>query len=341
MANALAAIDASAHAERELNTAVNHAIADTEDEIFKDAVGEEPLDNDGDTSLEEMGDALEGDALDDDALEDIDAAEDEQIAAEAERDDQHDAPPQASDDAAPARAAEETGQPQPDERTQWREQLAALHGHFEARFNDLLARLANGQTAQQQPQPQEQQEAARPDPATQPDAYANWVRENATRDALAAVRQEQFLTHQNGIESNFGQAMRGERGFEFMPAFNALIALDRNSPQNRDLMQAIYYAPDPAAALFQWWDGTIGPQFRATLAQAALSRVSPELREQVLAQLGPKTRSDARAQQPRHEFRPAQTLPSLNSATGSNVHRTTDPDMFDNSDASVFAFATR
>jgi hypothetical protein len=343
MANAHAAIDESARAERELNAAVNHAIGETEDEIFRDAMGEEPLDNNGDTSLEEMGDAPEGDALEDDTLEHIDDAEqDEQQVAreESEGDEQADARPQALDDAAQARPAEETPSDPPDEQTQWREQLAALHSHFEARFNDLLARLANGQPQQQQPQQQEQA-PARPDPATQPDAYDKWLRENATRDALAAVRQEQHANHRNGVERNFGRAMRTERGLEFMPAYNALLALDNTIPRNRELMQAIYFAPDPSAALFRWWDATVGPQYRAATAHYALSRLSPELREQVLAPLGAQARSPARSQQPRHEFRPAQPLPSLNSATGSNVHRTSDPDLLDNSDASVFAFATR
>ena len=46
MTNAHAAMDDSARAERELNAAINHAIAETEGEIFKEAMGEEPLDND-------------------------------------------------------------------------------------------------------------------------------------------------------------------------------------------------------------------------------------------------------------------------------------------------------
>ena len=86
-----------------------------------------------------------------------------------------------------------------------------------------------------------------------------------------------------------------------------------------------------------------GHEARAAAAQSALSRISPDVREEVLAQLNPRPaqRQPGARGEPRHEFRPAQTLPSLNSATGSNVHRTSDPDLFDNSDASVFAFATR
>ena len=40
--------------EREFQLDVNAAVANTETEIFDDALGDEPLDNDGDTSLEEM-----------------------------------------------------------------------------------------------------------------------------------------------------------------------------------------------------------------------------------------------------------------------------------------------
>jgi hypothetical protein len=54
--------------ERELSTDINAAIAGTEDEIFRDAMEADLDDNDGDHSLEEMGDGLEGDHLDEDDI---------------------------------------------------------------------------------------------------------------------------------------------------------------------------------------------------------------------------------------------------------------------------------
>src|SRR6266576_4602535 len=50
--------------EREFMQEVNAAVADTEREIFDDAMGDEPLDLDGDRELEEMGEGLEGEHLD-------------------------------------------------------------------------------------------------------------------------------------------------------------------------------------------------------------------------------------------------------------------------------------
>jgi hypothetical protein len=59
--------------ERQFQTEINHAIANTEDEIFAEAMGDAQLDNDGDRSLEEMGDGLEGEHLDEeDVREEVD-----------------------------------------------------------------------------------------------------------------------------------------------------------------------------------------------------------------------------------------------------------------------------
>jgi len=59
--------------EDEYRLDINRAIADTEDEIFREAMGDEELDNDGDNSLEEMGEGPGGDHLDDeDVVEEYD-----------------------------------------------------------------------------------------------------------------------------------------------------------------------------------------------------------------------------------------------------------------------------
>jgi segregation and condensation protein B len=70
--------------DRELNTDINAAIAGTEDEIFRDAMEDDIDDNDGDRSLEEMGDGLEGDPLDED---DINVEDTEGPEAEADEED--------------------------------------------------------------------------------------------------------------------------------------------------------------------------------------------------------------------------------------------------------------
>ena len=61
---------ADGRTEEEYRTDVNRAIADTEDEIFREAMSDEEPDNDGDNSLEEMGEGPGGDHLDDEDLVD-------------------------------------------------------------------------------------------------------------------------------------------------------------------------------------------------------------------------------------------------------------------------------
>src|SRR5882762_6218041 len=89
MAVARAAAQAAEQTERELQTDLNHAVAETEAEIFDEATGSEPLDNDADSSLEAMGDGLEGEVLaqtesEDDAAVEAADAEDEDAGGDEE-----------------------------------------------------------------------------------------------------------------------------------------------------------------------------------------------------------------------------------------------------------------
>jgi hypothetical protein len=162
--------------------------------------------------------------------------------------------------------------------------------------------------------------------------------------------------HNARVERSFASAAQSERGWEFGTMYQTLMSFDNRDPQARALVDHIYHAPNPAAAMFEWWDATYGPNFRARTAHRALQHMSPELREQVLEQLTPQeqrqvTRQNAQPQrgrqaargqpQPRQVFRPATDLPSLNSAQGSNVHRQADPELYNDSESSVFSFATR
>src|SRR5271168_3678794 len=67
-------------ADREENADVNEAIARTDSEVFTDAMGDEPLDDEAGTELEDMGDGLEGEDLE----EDEDAEGEQQAAPEGE-----------------------------------------------------------------------------------------------------------------------------------------------------------------------------------------------------------------------------------------------------------------
>jgi hypothetical protein len=308
MAAADAAALAAEQTEREFQADINEAVATTEAEIFGEATGAEPADNDGDTSLEAMGQGLEGEVLGEDGDDNNDGDNNNDatlLVPEAET--------EGASDADGARAVEE-------QNATLRMQLATL----EARFNDLNARL-NGQ-AQRPRQTGSPTEAGRPDMFTHPDAYECWLLDRATRDAVSHLQQQQQAERVAHVDQSFARATRGERGFEFGPAYTALASLDAGNPAHRALVRGICEAPDPARALLDWWDDNGGPQFR----------------ERILAQIAPRMHPGSRERaQPRYAFRPAQSLPSLNGATGSNAQRVHDPDMDNNSDASVFDFATR
>jgi hypothetical protein len=325
MAVARAAAQAAEQSERAFQTDLNNAVAETEAEIFEEATGAEPLDNDGDQSLEAMGEGLEGEVLDDmeddtdgDAEpdeEDIDGeSEDETPAIEARGDQRPDIPP------AVLRAEKEKRRAFEEQNATLRQQLSTL----EARFNDLNTRLGQGQ--QQTAPKADQRGPEKPDIFAEPEAYERWLLDRATSDALTRLREQQEVQQLQRVNVSLDEAARGERSFEFPAAYGALRQLDPQNPQHQAIARAIYNAPDPAEALFNWWDQNGGPQFR----------------EQILARLVPQRGGrQGQRMQPRHEFRQGQSLPSLNSASGSNSQRVNNPEFLDNSDASVFEFATR
>jgi hypothetical protein len=338
MAVARAAAQAAEQTERELQTDLNHAVAETEAEIFDEATGSEPLDNDADSSLEAMGDGLEGEVLaegetEDDADTAVEAADAEDEDEEAGGDEQDggeqdirftEVPPGVHRQEKERRRAVET------ENSTLREQLAAMGGRFDQMAAQLTA-LTRGQPQQQTNEQQQQQAPEKPDMFAEPERYEQWLLNRATSDAVTRFQEQRQAEHAQHVNQSLEQAARGERAFEFTAAYNALGSLDPRNPQHQAQVRAIYGAPDTAKALFDWWDQNGGPQFR----------------EQILTQLIPqRQRGNGQGQQqdrvqPRHEFRPGQSLPSLNGAAGSNSQRVTNPEFLDNTDASVFDFATR
>ncbi len=333
--------------EREYQTTLNAAVAATEDEVFTDALGSEELDNDGDTSLEEMGDGLEGDAEEGDEADEESEAEGESD-AEAEGEEEN-AETQAAEgqEQEPARDGSGRFQRQDDRggipSARLREEADARRA-AEARAQTLERQLAelNGRVteisarANAQPKQPEAQAPPKPDMFAEPEKYEAWLVAEAERKAEAKLEQrfanyerQQQERESERVNQNLADAARGDRAFEFGAAYNALTSLDRNNPQAITTVRKIYNSPDPASALFDWWDKEGG---------------GPDYRERILAQLMPRQRQgqpqrgNGQQQQPRHEIRPGQRLPSLNAATGSNVQQTGDPEMLDGSEASVFRF---
>lgn len=360
--------------DRDLNTDINAAIAGTEDEIFRDALDSDLDDNDGDRSLEETGDGLEGEVLDEDDInvedtegpeadeddeddegDDEDEAEDDEEVDEADEDEDEDEGEETDEE--PRRdqrgrfdkqqpriptsrlreATEKTRQVE-QERDQYRTQVTTL----EARFNDLLQRVNSGQVG---PPANTAPQAApvKPDMFSDPEGYERWVIGQAEERAQARVNQaladrdrQQQEQVNSRVDQSFNEAARGPRSFEFQPAYNALTSLNPKDPQAQKLVRGIFNSPDPKEALFAWWDENGGEDFRDNIARQLGFKAEPQRRQR---------RDDGGdrevRQQVRHEIRPARTLRSLNSASGGNSNRVSDPDMLDGSEGSVFDYATR
>jgi hypothetical protein len=304
------------------------AIADTEQEIFDDALGQPEDDGDGDTSLEEMdddipSDAEEGDEGDEPESPDAEGEEEsDDPDATAEQDDEAPQPPPEGRERMPyGRLRKEVR-----EETERRRQV-------EQERDTLRAQLAAFQVAQaQQPRPQPQQEQpAKPDFWSDPEAWAANQRADIVREFTAR--------HVNAALSEAHE----EHGEEFVAAYRALTSQNPQDPVARAAVQRIWDAPNPGKALMRWHGeqqilrqaGGDPQAYRQQVAKEIMS--DPEFRQQILADMrGEAQRGDGG--RPRTSTR----LPkSLNGASGGGSVRTGDPDLYNNSEDSVFAFAMK
>lgn len=349
--------------EKELGRDINAAIAGTEDEIFTDAMGDDELDNDGDTDLEEMGEGLEGDHLDEEDAEEGEAGDDEDAEDE---DPEEDDEASADDEEDEVRAAEEQQPRDQRDRFDRREpripperlrheaearrqaeererEIAHRYATLEARFNDMQARI-NAGPAQRTEQPDP---PAKPDMFVEPEKYEQWIIERANEQALQNVQrmfahrdEQQRVAFNQNVDRSLQAAKVSERGFEFDAAYSALLRLNPQNPQDRAAVQNIVHSPDPGRSLFDWWDRNGGEEYRETLIARLTGRDPRQDRGRDERRPARRSRDD-RYEQPRHEIRPARPLRSLNAASGGSSHRVSDPEMLDGSDSSVFDFATR
>ena len=314
------------------------AIADTEDEIFRDANGTDPLDNDGDKSLEEMGDGLEGDHVEEEADEEADETEGEE---EAEVQTQppptrgqgiDEEPEQAEVPAAPAEDRQRPGMVPSAvlrERTAEKDrEIAALRAEFEA-FK------AGAQRPVQQQEP--------PKPAEPPDMFADpeGFRRHVIEQANAAAQYRH-------VEASLQDAAE-THGEKFQAAYRELQNLgqsERNQFGNSPSITKIWNSPNPGRALMSWHAQQqtlkeVGNDPNAWLEQKLQERLNdPDF----LAQAVERARGSARQSGAREYTQPANSRgrmpPSLNAASGSTQH-VEDPDLYNPSERAVFDFATR
>jgi hypothetical protein len=304
------------------------AIEETEQEIFDDATGSESAENTGDRSLE---------AMEDEATEEVSEPDAEGEPEEAEGEEPEEPAQQAQGErderqlrGVPShRLREETErrrQAETDLATE-RERIAAL----EARFNDFMARQ-QGPPPQQQPTPQPQ----RPDMFADPEGWERAVRAEM-QGQVAQQMQERFL--------NMSLAStHAEHGDEFEYAYQQLTSLDPTDPRNRAVVNQITQAPNPGQALMRWAEPRL-ETYRERKAQEQNEQFeqlldNPEFLQQALDRARGRARENQRTATDVNRRGPPRMPPSLNATTGGNA-RITDPELYNDSDRSVFDYATR
>jgi len=327
---------ATERTERDFQLDVNQAVANTEDEIAQFAMGDEELEDDGDTSLEEMGEGLEGDDL-----EEEEEAEEEE--AEGEESEEDDAPEAEAEEEAPE---PETPQDRPqrgrpevalreerDRRRAAEERAAALDRQI-SELNGRMTELSTRVNAPAKPETKVEPKP-KPDMFADPEGYERWVMEEAEKRAeakldqkLGSFRQEQQQERENFLNGNLAETAQGPRGFEFQAAYQALTSLPRDA-KSQATVARIIRAADPGQAVLDWFEDNGAEQFRTQIAEQLGLAPRP-------TRNGP--RQAQRQQQPRHEV---QLPPSLNSARGGGRQQIQDPEMLDDSDEAVARYAFR
>jgi hypothetical protein len=346
--------------ERETNLLINDAIRDTEAEIFADALGTEELDNDGDTSLEAMGDGLEGEDLDEDDTEETDEETDApEVRAEGaegdEEEDEVEAEPARGEDGRFQRQDEPRGVPSARlrEESEAKRQAQAESAQLRADLAAMAQRLQGLEAGLQAPRPAPQQQAQpvvrpKPDMFSDPEGYEAWVLERAEEKAQAvfqqgirAVEQRQQQQFQSAVDQNLAAHANGPRSFEFQAAYRTLTSQNPRDPQAQATVRRILSSSDPGEAMFQWWDQNGGEDYRAQLREQLHERLA-QLGEQPQRQSRQERAPRQQQSQPRQVFRgPQRAVPSLNGATGANSSRVNDPDELDGSEAAIFRYGTQ
>lgn len=301
-------------AQREIDPLENDilatAIKNTEAEIFRkatDAAEPSEGDEEGDQSLEEIGDGLEGqvepeedeagdDAEDDEAEEKADKADDDETEKpeakgdDAQRDDKGRFAEEGKGDVRvplkvarqQAREAEERAKIAETERDAVKTEMATLN----AKLDGILAGL--NRPVQQPPKPQEQPQ--KPDMFADPEGYEKW--RDARESERIAGLEKSFSTR---FVDNSLAAAHEQHGDTFTKAYQAITSQNPQDPAARALVARIWSAPNPGRAMMNWWQqqetlrevGTDPGKYKeriATETREALMK-DPEFRKQLIAEL--------------------------------------------------------
>lgn len=320
---------------------LGQAFADTEAEIFNEAMGDADPENDGDRSLEQMED-LDGGQLSDDGEPEDEEPEDEEADAESDEDEEEAEDEDDEQDDVDEEEDRVNGQQLRDER---RIPPARLREEAEARRaamrenQELRERIARLEGAQQaKPQQQEQQREEIPDPVLDPEGFRRAVQEDAMRQARAAIEQDRMVR----VNEQLNAAAQGDNGWKVKAAIDHISStLDPRNPEHAKIVQGLVYSADPVRALISHWEKNGGREqedalFRR-LAEERGYRVPRSEREPARRQSQSQRRVAREDVSPRNVTRVPK---SLNSAGGHGRRvQVQDPDLYDNSEASIFEYA--
>jgi hypothetical protein len=308
---------------------IAEAIAGTEQEIFDEALGDPKDDDDGDTSLEEM----------DDVPGETEAGDEPEEEPDGEGQDEGEEKGEDEPDDPDATSEADGEEPEPEQETRGQGPRDRIRREIDRRreIEQELATLRAQNAAlqvhlqtQQRPQQQQEQPAA-PDIWSDPEAWA--------ANQRAQIEREFTARHVNASLTD----AREEHGEEFDAAYKALTSMNPGDPIARATVQRIYDSPNPGRSLMRWHGeqqtlreiGGDPSAYRQRVARELMS--DPEFRRELLRGMrGEAMRGDGG--RPRTSTR----LPkSLNGASGGGSVRARDPELYNDSDASVFAFAMK
>lgn len=351
---------------------LSQAVANTENEIFSSAMDLSDTDDseEGDRSVEEMGEGLEGqheaevseeDDEPDAEGEEEDAGEGESEQDDRERDDKGRF--KASEQQKPKAEGDDKGRMVPrsrlNEEANKRRELEEARKADQERHNSEIAALnrrldeilaRSTQPQQTQPKVETKPEPpAKPDMFTDPEGYERWVLDQARSQAQA---ESANVFTQRFVEASMADAHEAH-GEEFVKAYEDLTGInpvtqqvvrqiDRNDPVIKAEVARVLSAPNPGRALMNRYRqqaamreiGADPNKYRETVraeTREALMK-DPEFRKEILASL----RAEA-AQGDNGRPRNVTRFPkSLTDVSGGQSAQHRDPGDYDNSEDGVF-----
>lgn len=351
---------------------ISDAIAGTEKEIFAEATGTDEADTEvgaqGNRSLEEMGDGLEGQNEDAEENEESEETEVEETGEGLERDpktgqfkpkaegddksklaaksdaDAGKVPPgRLREEADKRRTAEAASAAALAERDAALAKAAKLETDFGAlnkRLDDLMTAIATGRVGQpqQQPAPKVEEEPV-PDIFADPEGYQRYMRNQVERTAHAGQQQLEQLR----VELSM-QAAHDKYEGQFEEAYKAVTSLNKNDPVAQQTVRRIWSSPNPGKALMSWHNqvktlsevGEDPTKYREKVEKDTRDKLlnDPDFIKQVMEKMRGEAENAGGQGKPRVRF-----APSLNAARGGGMGQLTDRRPQDGSDAGVFASA--